>query len=98
MMMMMMTAVMMMTVCDHENDDDDDAGGEHFLYLCKCWLSLHQGAVGPKHCCTVEGRQNRRRLTKHGKIGAVFVKSVVFNTSCVANFPSADSLRKDHGV
>ena len=65
MMMMMMTPVMMMTVCDHDDDDDDDdnddAGGEKFLYLCNCWLSLHQGAVGPKHCCTVEGRQNRRR-------------------------------------
>ena len=47
--MMMMTAVMMMMVCDHEYeyDDDDDTGGEHFLYLCNCCLSLHQGAVGP---------------------------------------------------
>ena len=43
---------------------------------------------------TIKVLYNRRRLTKHccavekNKIGAVFVKCVVFNTSCVANFPS----------
>ncbi len=44
----------------------------------------------------MEGRQNRfapfDKTQLHGrekvKIGAVFVKCVVFNTSCVANFPS----------
>ena len=85
-----MMMMMMMTVCDHEyDDDDDDAGGEHFLYLCNCWLSLHQGAVGPNTVAwQKKGKQaSFDKTLQQGrekvKIGAVFVKCVVFNTSCV---------------
>ena len=60
-MIMSMVTAMMMVVGDHEyeyeyeyDDDTSDAGGEHFCVT-----------VRPKHCCTVEGRQNRRHLTKH---------------------------------
>ena len=64
---MSMVTAMMMMVGDHEyeyDDDTSDARGELLTNSNTEVLTL-KFAIGPKHCCTVAGRQNRRRLTKH---------------------------------
>ena len=60
-----MVTAMMMVVGDHEyeyDDDTSDAGGEH-LFVTVSYVCI-KAPFGPKHCCTVEGRQNRRSFAR----------------------------------